>query len=190
MSIRTTKGVLLESTLSKCTERQRRLELILAVYSPIVTNNSTCETGQLALVGQQTCSTLRTFRGPDSWFRSGGTPMKHTTLATTGFERYGKTTRRAVFLAKMERVVPWPALCSLIEVNPRPDAASVLRQLEGWLEHYNTIHPHRALGYRSPREFRKQLVEETTENAVGAMRRPHPRTNVRTTLCPVIQGQL
>jgi len=58
-------------------------------------------------------------------------------------------------------------------VNPRPDAASVLRQLDGWFEHYNTVPPHRALGYRSPREFRKQLVEEATENAVGAVRRPH-----------------
>jgi len=37
------------------------------------------------------------------------------TLATAGFERYGKTTRRAVFLAEMERVVPWSALCGLIE---------------------------------------------------------------------------
>ena len=37
------------------------------------------------------------------------------TLATAGFERYAKTTRRAVFLAEMERVVPWPALCGLIE---------------------------------------------------------------------------
>ena len=59
------------------------------------------------------------------------------------------------------------------QVNPRPDAASVLRQLDGWFEHYNTIHPHKALGYRSPREFRKHLVKETTENAVGAGRRPH-----------------
>jgi len=58
-------------------------------------------------------------------------------------------------------------------VNPRLDAASVLRQLDGWFEHYNTIHPHKALGYRSPREFRKQLVKETTEDAVGARRRPH-----------------
>ena len=57
-------------------------------------------------------------------------------------------------------------------VNARPDAASVLRQLDAWFEHYNTIHPHKALGYRSPREFRKQLVERTTENAVGAGRRP------------------
>jgi putative transposase len=61
-------------------------------------------------------------------------------------------------------------------VNPRPDAASVLRQLDCWFEHYNTVHPHKALGYRSPREFRKQLVEETTENAVGAVRRPHEGT--------------
>lgn len=58
-------------------------------------------------------------------------------------------------------------------VAVRPDAASVLRQLDFWFEHYNTVHPHRALGYRSPREFRKQLVEKTTENAVGARRRPN-----------------
>jgi IS5 family transposase len=42
-------------------------------------------------------------------------------LATVGFERYGKTTRRAVFLGKMEQVVPWAALCGLIEpVYPKP----------------------------------------------------------------------
>jgi len=32
--------------------------------------------------------------------------------------------------------------------------------------------PTSSLGYRSPREFRKQPVEGTTENAVGAVRRP------------------
>src|SRR5262249_57205152 len=41
--------------------------------------------------------------------------MKQLTLATAGFERYAKRTRRAVFLAEMERVVPWSALCALIE---------------------------------------------------------------------------
>jgi transposase, IS5 family len=41
--------------------------------------------------------------------------MKQTTLATAGFERYRRTTRRAVFLAEMDRVVRWPALCGLIE---------------------------------------------------------------------------
>ena len=61
-------------------------------------------------------------------------------------------------------------------VNPRPDAASLLRQLGDWFEHYNTVHPHKALGYRSPREFRKHFVEETTENAVGAVRRPRGDT--------------
>ena len=36
--------------------------------------------------------------------------MKQLTLATAVFDRYAKTTRRAVFLAEMERVVPWSAL--------------------------------------------------------------------------------
>jgi IS5 family transposase len=42
--------------------------------------------------------------------------MKQTTLATmTGFERYGKKTRRAQFLEEMEQVVPWTELQALIE---------------------------------------------------------------------------
>jgi putative transposase len=28
-----------------------------------------------------------------------------------------------------------------------------MQQLPAWFEHYNTVHPHRALSYRSPREF-------------------------------------
>jgi IS5 family transposase len=40
--------------------------------------------------------------------------MKQLTLATAGFDRYAKTTGRAAFLAEMERVVPWSALCELI----------------------------------------------------------------------------
>jgi putative transposase len=57
-------------------------------------------------------------------------------------------------------------------VNPRADAATVLNQLDCWFEHYNTVHPHKALAYRSPREFRSTLAS-ATENAVGASRRPH-----------------
>jgi transposase, IS5 family len=39
--------------------------------------------------------------------------MKQQTLS--GFEKYGKTTRRAQFLAEMDRVVPWAELTTLIE---------------------------------------------------------------------------
>ena len=47
--------------------------------------------------------------------------MRQTTLATSGFDRYSKPTRRAVFLAEMDRVVPWKQLCALIEpVYPKP----------------------------------------------------------------------
>jgi len=33
----------------------------------------------------------------------------------TGFERYAKQTKRALFLEEMEQVVPWRKLCALIE---------------------------------------------------------------------------
>jgi IS5 family transposase len=45
----------------------------------------------------------------------GAREMKQMSLAEGGFEKYGKTTRRAAFLAEMERVVPWKELCALIE---------------------------------------------------------------------------
>jgi IS5 family transposase len=42
--------------------------------------------------------------------------MRQQTLAMmTGFERYTKKTRRAIFLEEMEQVVPWRELCALIE---------------------------------------------------------------------------
>lgn len=41
--------------------------------------------------------------------------MKQMTLAASGFEKHAKATRRAQFLAEMERVVPWAQLCALIE---------------------------------------------------------------------------
>lgn len=41
--------------------------------------------------------------------------MKQMTLSAGGFDRYGKTTRRAAFLAEMDRIVPWSVLCALIE---------------------------------------------------------------------------
>src|SRR5664279_82242 len=42
--------------------------------------------------------------------------MRQRTLTVmTGFERYTKKTRRALFLEEMEQVVPWGELCALIE---------------------------------------------------------------------------
>ena len=40
-----------------------------------------------------------------------------------------------------------------VRVNPIPDAANALAQIEAWMEDYNTVHPHSRLGYRSPREY-------------------------------------
>lgn len=47
--------------------------------------------------------------------------MKQTTFSEGTFDRFKKPTRRAVFLAEMERVVPWAKLVALIEpVYPKP----------------------------------------------------------------------
>jgi transposase InsO family protein len=40
-----------------------------------------------------------------------------------------------------------------VQRRPRQPAEAVLRQLPSWIAHYNEVHPHKALGYRSPREL-------------------------------------
>lgn len=51
--------------------------------------------------------------------------MSQLTFASaTGFETFRKTTRREVFLAEMNQVVPWAELCAVIEpMYPKPDGA-------------------------------------------------------------------
>ena len=39
--------------------------------------------------------------------------MKQPTL--TGFEKYGKTMRRAQFLADMDKIIPWPELAAAVQ---------------------------------------------------------------------------
>jgi putative transposase len=41
---------------------------------------------------------------------------------------------------------------------PKPDAATAASNLAIAFEHYNEKHPHSALKYRSPREFRRKMV--------------------------------
>jgi putative transposase len=40
-----------------------------------------------------------------------------------------------------------------VRCNARPDARTVLGQLDSWFEDYNSSHPHRSLKMLSPREF-------------------------------------
>lgn len=41
--------------------------------------------------------------------------MKQMTLATSGFEKHRKQTRKAEFLSRMDKLVPWKELCAVIE---------------------------------------------------------------------------
>src|SRR5215469_10981077 len=55
----------------------------------------------------------------------------------TGFERYTKKTRRAMFLEEMEQVVPWEKLCGLIEWHyPKPGKGRRPKELEQMLRIY------------------------------------------------------
>ena len=51
----------------------------------------------------------------------------------------------------------WQKPCTIkrdyVHVSPCPDAQTVMHQLSAWINHYNEVHPHKALGYRSSREF-------------------------------------
>ncbi|SEN12214.1 Integrase core domain-containing protein [Sphingomonas gellani] len=51
-----------------------------------------------------------------------------------------------------------------VRVSPRPDAHTVIAQLPDWIDHYNEVHPHRALGYSSPREFIAATREALSAN--------------------------
>ena len=45
-----------------------------------------------------------------------------------------------------------------VRINPTSDAATVLAQLRSWFSDYNLVHPHSALQYRSPDEFRNDQL--------------------------------
>lgn len=40
-----------------------------------------------------------------------------------------------------------------LRISPLPDGQTALQKIAGWIDDYNDIHPHSALGMRSPREF-------------------------------------
>ena len=51
-----------------------------------------------------------------------------------------------------------------VRVAEKPDARAVINQLPSWFHHYNTVHPHRALGYLAPREY---ITQSTSEELSG-----------------------
>jgi putative transposase len=56
-----------------------------------------------------------------------------------------------------------------VAVNPKPDATTVIRSLPKWFEHYNQLHPHRTLGYLSPREFIAKMSTEKSVDPVSGI---------------------
>jgi len=48
-----------------------------------------------------------------------------------------------------------------VAINAMPSAEIVLKQLQTWFDDYNHVHPHQALKYRSPDEFRQYQSIQT-----------------------------
>jgi hypothetical protein len=53
--------------------------------------------------------------------------MKQQTLS--GFEKYGKTTRRGKFLADMDRIIPWPEMTGAVATLNRLEMTAALTNL-------------------------------------------------------------
>ena len=63
--------------------------------------------------------------------------QQRTLALMTGFERYTKKTRRAMFLEEMEQVVPWGKLCGWFESHyPNPGNGRRPKELEQMLRIY------------------------------------------------------
>ncbi|UMU95787.1 IS3 family transposase [Klebsiella pneumoniae] len=54
-----------------------------------------------------------------------------------------------------------------ISIMPKPDGLTAAKNLAEAFEHYNEWHPHSALGYRSPREYRKRQVTAACDSSPG-----------------------
>ena len=57
---------------------------------------------------------------------------KQMTFANTGFERYSRQTKRAVFLEEMNVIVPWKRLCALIAPHYPTAEAKVVDRRFRW----------------------------------------------------------
>ena len=63
--------------------------------------------------------------------------MKQKSFASSSYDRFQRPTRKAVFLAEMEQVVPWRELCALITpFYPKPGKGRQPRPLEQMLRIY------------------------------------------------------
>src|SRR6266849_123708 len=63
--------------------------------------------------------------------------MKQMTLATRGFEKHGRSTRKAEFLARMDGLMPWAEFSTLIEPHyPKAGNGRPPRGLERMLRMY------------------------------------------------------
>jgi Integrase core domain len=65
------------------------------------------------------------------------------------------------------------------------DAETVLANLRGWVDDYNTQAPHSALGMRSPPEYRAVTLRATVDAATASTAPPHLPQEARSSSGPL-----
>ena len=58
--------------------------------------------------------------------------MKQQSLGIPGFEKYCKQTRKEIFLAQMDEILPWAALCDIIGFWNHRYAGWARRHFDKW----------------------------------------------------------
>jgi len=88
-------------------------------------------------------------------------------LARPADWRDGRTARQAndaELVGEIRRIIAESFVKTMkrdyVTFMPKPDAATAVRNLAIAFEHYNELHPHSALKYCSPREFRRTMARE------------------------------
>src|SRR5215472_5482047 len=105
--------------------------------------------------------------------------MRQLTLASASFDKHSKQTRRAKFLAEMDRVVPWPELSAVVEPfyprsgNGRPPVGLERMLRLHFLQHwFNLSDPAARKG-----QFVDFIVRSTSMHASGVGVPPATRFN-------------
>ena len=89
-----------------------------------------------------------------------------------------------VALAGVALTVVTPTLAAALCMPP-VEVKTVLAQVGGWFEDYNTQAPHSALGMRSPREYRAVALRAAFDAATASTATPHLPQKARSSSGPL-----
>jgi hypothetical protein len=103
--------------------------------------------------------------------------MRQLSFASVGFERFGKTTRRAAFLSEMDAVVPWQRLYDLFApFYPKPGKCRRPVGLDRLLRPGQFVHAQAEAAARIARKNAQAPVKHINRQKVTPSKPSPPRS--------------